>query len=86
MKYEVHITLKHLVFGYKTFDRDYMDFNHIVTILSFTYKKRTFFSFVWFRFMVFNATFNNISAIWRSVLFVEETGIPGESPRPAVSH
>jgi hypothetical protein len=37
---------------------------------------------VWFgfRFMVFNATFNNISAIsWRSVLFVEETGGPGEN-------
>ena len=31
--------------------------------------------------MVFNATFNNISDIsWRSVLLMEETGIPGESP------
>ena len=30
--------------------------------------------------MVFNATFNNISVIsWRSVLFVEETGVPGEN-------
>jgi len=30
--------------------------------------------------MVFNATFNNISAIsWLSVLLVEETGVPGES-------
>jgi len=29
-------------------------------------------------FMVFNATFHNISAIsWWSVLLVEETGIPG---------
>jgi hypothetical protein len=29
--------------------------------------------------MVFNATFNNISVIsWRSVLLVEETGIPRE--------
>ena len=29
---------------------------------------------VWFRFMVFNATFSNISVIsWRSVLLVEET-------------
>jgi hypothetical protein len=29
------------------------------------------------RIMVFNATFNNISVIlWRSVLLVEETGIP----------
>ena len=30
--------------------------------------------------MVLNATFNNISAIsWRSVLLVEETGVPGEN-------
>jgi hypothetical protein len=34
-------------------------------------------SLVWF--MVFNATFNNVSVIsWRSVLLVEETGVPGE--------
>ena len=45
MKYEVHITLKHLVFGYKTFNRDYMDFNYLVTILSFTYKKTYMFLF-----------------------------------------
>jgi hypothetical protein len=31
-------------------------------------------------FMVFNATFNNISVIsWRSVLLVKETGAPGEN-------
>jgi len=37
--------------------------------------------------MVFNATFNNISVIsWRSVLLVEETGVPGENHRRAVSH
>jgi len=31
-------------------------------------------------FMVFNATFNNISVIsWRSVLLVEESGVPGEN-------
>ena len=30
--------------------------------------------------MVFKATFNNISVIsWRSVLLVEETGVPGEN-------
>jgi hypothetical protein len=30
---------------------------------------------------------NNISVIsWRSVLFVEETGAPGENHRPAASH
>jgi hypothetical protein len=38
-------------------------------------------------FMVFNATFNNISVIsWRSILLVEETGEPGENHRPATSH
>ena len=32
------------------------------------------------RIMAFNATFNNILVIsWRSVLFVEETGVPGEN-------
>jgi len=32
--------------------------------------------------MVFIATFNNISVIsWRSVLLVEETGVPGEAHR-----
>jgi hypothetical protein len=37
--------------------------------------------------MVFNATFNCILVISRqSVLLVEETGIPGENHRPAVSH
>ena len=37
--------------------------------------------------MVFNATFNNISVIsWRSVLVVEETGVPGENHRPVASH
>jgi hypothetical protein len=37
--------------------------------------------------LVLNATFNNISVIsWRSVLFVEETGGPGENHRPVVSH
>jgi Leucine-rich repeat (LRR) protein len=36
---------------------------------------------------MFDATFNNISVIsWRSVLFVEETGVPGETHRPAASH
>jgi hypothetical protein len=33
--------------------------------------------------MVFNALFNNISVIsWRSILLVEETGLPGEYHRP----
>jgi hypothetical protein len=37
--------------------------------------------------MVFNATFNNISAIsWGSVLLVEETGVTEENHRPVASH
>jgi hypothetical protein len=37
-------------------------------------------------FMVFNATFNNISVIsWWSVLLVEETGVQGEDHRPVAS-
>jgi hypothetical protein len=37
--------------------------------------------------MVFNATFNNISVIlWRSVLLVDETGVPAENHLPVASH
>jgi hypothetical protein len=37
--------------------------------------------------MVFNSTFNNISAtLWRSVLLVEETRVPVENHRPVASH
>ena len=36
--------------------------------------------------MVFNATFNNISIkLWRSVLLVEETRVPGENQRLVAS-
>ena len=38
-------------------------------------------------FMVFNATFNNISVVsWSSVLLVGETGVPRENHRPVASH
>jgi hypothetical protein len=38
-------------------------------------------------FVVFYATFNNISDIsLRSVLLVEETGVPGENHRPVAGH
>ena len=37
--------------------------------------------------MVLNATFKNISVMsWRSVLLVEETGVPEENYRPAAIH
>jgi hypothetical protein len=46
-----------------------------------------FYSRVRVRIMVFNATFNNISAIsLQSVLLVEETGVPSENHRPVASH
>jgi hypothetical protein len=39
------------------------------------------------RDMVLNATFNNIWVIsWRSILLVEEFGVPIENHRPAASH
>jgi hypothetical protein len=39
-----------------------------------------------FRFIVFNATFSNISAIpWRPTLVVEEVGVPGENHQPWTS-
>jgi hypothetical protein len=42
---------------------------------------------VWFRSMVLNAPFNNISVIsWQSVLVVEEIRVHGENHQPAVSH
>ena len=38
-------------------------------------------------FMVFNATFNNISVLsWLSILLVEETGVPGENHRHVAYH
>ena len=43
--------------------------------------------FSWFGFMVFNATFTNISVkSCRSVLLVAETGVPVENHRPVASH
>ena len=37
--------------------------------------------------VVFNATFNNNSVIsWRSVLLVDETGVPGKNNRLVTGH
>jgi len=37
--------------------------------------------------MVFNTTFNNISAILsQAVILLEETRVPGENHRPVASH
>ena len=38
-------------------------------------------------FMVLNTTFNNITVIsWRSVLLMQEIGVPAENHRPAASY
>jgi len=50
----------------------------IITVLF--YDLMTMEPIVWFGLMVFNATFNYISVIsWRSVLLLQETGVPEES-------
>ena len=44
-------------------------------------------TYVWFRFMVSNATFNIVSAIlWQSVLLVEETRVHEENHQLIMSH
>ena len=44
-------------------------------------------SLYWVRVTLFNTTFNNISVIlWRSVLLVEEAGVPGENHQPIATH
>jgi hypothetical protein len=36
---ENFVTLKHIVFGYKIFDKDYFDFNYFLAILGFSIYK-----------------------------------------------
>jgi len=51
----------------------------------YKYTQQYAFGLVWF--MVFNAILNNISVIsWRSILLLEETGVPGENHRPVANH
>jgi len=43
--------------------------------------------FIWHDIWCFNTTFSNISTIsWRTVLVVEEAGVPGENHRPWASN
>ena len=39
LNFEVNITLKHLVIGYKIHDREYFDFNYMLSILAFSIYK-----------------------------------------------
>ena len=59
----------------------------IVSRLSYTYSNLVLclLKFAWF--MVFNTPFNNISVIWwKTVLLLEETGVPRENHHPVASH
>jgi len=59
-------------------------FNAVITIVGLL---QVIIFFIWFWFLVFNATFNNISAIsWRPVLVVEKAGVPGENHQPWASN
>ena len=61
-----------------------VDFIHVFILLCVVVLCLTY-GLVWF--IVFNATFNNISVIsWWSALLVEETGVSGEKHRLAPSH
>jgi hypothetical protein len=49
--------------------------------------KLSFITLIFFKLLLINATFSNISAIlWRSVLVVEEAGVPGENHRQWASN
>ena len=39
VNFEINISLKHLVFGYKIFDKEYFDLNYILTILGYSIYK-----------------------------------------------
>jgi hypothetical protein len=59
------------------------------TIIKWSWREpcNCFLVLVWFWFMVFNATFNNISVVsWQSVLLVVVTRVSGENHRPVASH
>ena len=56
-------------------------------MLKYTYSLYGLIDFSFFCLWCFNATFGNISAIsWRSVLVLEEAGVPGENHRPWASN
>jgi hypothetical protein len=60
-----------------TFSKKLENYKMFNSTLSGTFSK---YVTILIRVMVFNTTFHNISVIlWRSVLLVEETGVPGEN-------
>ena len=61
------------------------NFDIITSILNFLYIQNIVHE-IWFRVMVFNATFNNITDIsWQSVLLMKETGVPRKNHQPVAN-
>ena len=71
------LTPNEYMFSYITM-REKVTFDQMMMMMMIVQSK-------WKTVMVFNATFNNISA-WLSVLFVEQTGELGVRIRPAANH
>jgi hypothetical protein len=75
------------------FINKYFDVNNFFSILYELYMQymqscqHFWFVCLFVCWMVFNATFSNISVIlWRSILLMEEIVGPGENHRPVASH
>jgi len=60
---------------------------NILTGICILIKLGGHFTWLWFDFWCFNATFSNVSAIsWWPVLVVEEAGVPGKNHRSWASN
>ena len=76
----IHILIKYDWMNFFYTNKKKTSKNKYIWIAKFIYLNRG-------RDMVFNSTFNNISAmLWWSVLLVEETGAPRENHQLAASH
>ena len=83
LRHSLEIIFRHFSSEYLTI-RSMLFFYSLDRIVSSHLSKSFCWILVIVTVVVLNATFNNISAIsWRSVLFMEESSVPGENNRPA---
>ena len=83
--WQIHIDLTHKAIIFIKFLVRFYCFLHFMVLMNWGLSLPCRIYMV--RIMVFNTTFNNISVIsWRSILLVEETGVPGENRWPVTSH